>query len=397
MNGIGLFRVRIALIQTFLQDNEFDGILLTRVDNFAMATGGKRNYVYVASDLGACSLFVTKEGAVYFVGNNIEETRVMAEELGGLGCEIRSFLWFEDSAAAVVQREFSGVLVSDDGSLGHNVNEMLSYVRALLTEGEMEKYRRLGRLAAEAMVVTLDSIEAGVSEAEIAAILIAEGAKRRCRVPVSLVAADERIARYRHPIPTQRGLLPDSNVENTVERYVMVVGCFLCEGLVVSMTRFKKVGDLPETTVDAYRRICGVDAIMQEASVPGKTLGDVFAACQQAYRAMGFPPHEWHNHHQGGTTGYAGRTCKASPGETFPILASGWAARVNEIAGIETSFAHAFAWNPSAVGVKSEDTFLLLNDGTREIVTATPELPVVDLASVLGRSTEVVKSDMAEH
>ena len=168
------------------------------------------------------------------------------------------------------------------------------------------------------------------------------------------------------------------------------------EGLVASMTRFKKVADVPEKTLDAYRRICGVDALMQEASEPGKTLGDVFAACQQAYRDLGFPPDEWHNHHQGGTTGYAGRTCKATPGETFPIQAAGWAPRVKEIAGVETSFGHAFAWNPSAVGVKSEDTFILLHDGTREIVTATPQLPAVDLASVLGRATDVVKSGMAE-
>ena len=65
MNNSDLFRVRIALVQTFLQDNEYDGVLLTRVDNFAMATGGKRNYVYVASDLGACSLFVTKDGGLF--------------------------------------------------------------------------------------------------------------------------------------------------------------------------------------------------------------------------------------------------------------------------------------------------------------------------------------------
>jgi len=360
-----------------------------------MATGGKRNYVYAASDLGACCLFVTKDGDTYFEGNNIEETRVMAEELAGLGCAIRKFLWFEDSAAALVGREFSGTLVSDDGSLGANVHDGLAYLRALLTADELEKYRRLGALAAEAMTATVAATEAGQAEGDVAARLVAEGAKRRCLVPVALIAADERIARYRHPLPTEQPLLASEPREATLQGYVMIVGCFLKEGLVASMTRFKQVSDLPAGIVDAYGRVAGVDAVMQEASEPGKTLGDVFAACQRAYVDLGFPAEEWHNHHQGGTAGYAGRTCKGSPGETFPILDTKWAGLVKDIAEIDVEFGHAFAWNPSAVGVKSEDTFLLLPDGAKEIVTRTPGLPEVDLAAVLGRPTGVVKSAIA--
>ena len=175
----------------------------------------------------------------------------------------------------------------------------------------------------------------------------------------------------------------------------MLVGSFLREGLVVSITRFKQVGPINETISGRHARICGVDAILQEASRPGQTLGDVFAACQRAYAGLGFPADEWHNHHQGGTTGYAGRTCKAMPGEPFPILDTRWAQQVRDIAGLEVEFGHAFAWNPSAVGVKSEDTFILLPDGSQEIVTRTPALPIVNLAEILGRETPVIKSGIA--
>lgn len=175
----------------------------------------------------------------------------------------------------------------------------------------------------------------------------------------------------------------------------MVVGCFMKEGLVASMTRFKRVGDIPGGIPDAFARICGVDARMQEATEPGKTLGDVFAVCQQAYADLGFPANEWHNHHQGGPTGYAGRTAKGTPGHTFPILDRRWERRVRDIVGGDVAFGHAFAWNPSAAGVKSEDTFLLLPDGTKEIVTSTPSFPAVPLERVLGRATSVVKSGIA--
>jgi antitoxin VapB len=395
MNEVELFEVRRALVQAFLREHGYDGILLSRADNFAMATGGKRNYIWTYGDLGANSLFVTKDGRAFFVGNTIEEPRSMAEELGPLGCESRSFLWFEDSPANVLRKEFKGTLVSDDGSLGENVNAQLAVLRALLTETELDKYRRIGRLAVEAMTATLDAIQPGMAEADIAAKLVAEGIQRRCQVPVALVAADERIARFRHPLPTEALLLGGALAERKVKGYVMVVGCFLREGLVVSLTRFKQTGALPEGVSSAFDRICGVDALMQEATVPGKTLGDVFAACQQAYVQMGFAANEWHNHHQGGAAGYAGRTCKGSPGERFPVLDSFWPGKVKDILGKEVPFGAAFAWNPSGQGTKSEDTFLLLPDSTREIITRTPALPEVDLPAVLGRSTEVVKSGIS--
>ena len=394
MKDEALFRVRVALLQAFLRGNQYDGVLISRADNFAMATGGKRNYVSTATDLGMCSLFVAKDGRVFFVGNNIEQTRVMAEELGPLGCEARTFPWFEGAPAGLVRKEFPGTLVSDDGMIGENVHGKLAYLRALLTPDELEKYRRLGWLAAEAMTAAVHSVQAGDSEADIAARIVSEGAKRHCQVPVVLVAADDRIARYRHPLPTLPPLLGGPN-DVCVRGYAMLVGSFQREGLVVSITRFKRVGPIDETLPAAHARICGVDAILQEASRSGQTLGDVFAACQRAYAALGFPADEWHNHHQGGTTGYAGRTCKAAPGEPFLILDPRWAQWVRDITGVDVEFGHAFAWNPSAVGVKSEDTFILLPDGSQEIVTRTPALPLVDLAAVLGRETSVVKSGIA--
>ncbi len=396
MQDSELFHVRIALVQAFLRANDYDGVLLSRVDNFAMATGGKRNFVSIASDLGASSLFITRDGKSYFVGNNIERTRVVAEELTPFGCEVREFPWFDGTAGAAVRKEFSGALVSDDGALGENVNSRLAYLRALLTSAEIEKYRRLGRCAAEAMMATLASIRVGDTEAEIAARLIAEGARRQCYAPVTLVAADERIARFRHPIPSQSPLLHPGAREKPISKYVMVVGGFMKEGLTVSMTRFKKVDELPGGIRDAHERICAVDAMMQEQSLPGRTLGNVFDACKRAYAHFGFAESEWHNPHQGGTTGYAGRTCKAMPGDPFPILDAKWARSVTEIIGNDVSFGHAFAWNPSAPGVKSEDTFVLLPDGSQEIVSLTPELPKVDLARIVGKETDVVKSGIAE-
>ncbi len=395
MNDMELFNIRVALIKSFLNEKGYEGILLSRCDNFAMATGGKRNYIWKYTDIGANSLFVDNKGKVYYVGNNIEEPRIIDEELQGLPCEKISFLWFESTPAEAVKKYFKinneEKWVSDDGSLGKNVNNELAVIRALLTEKELEKYKELGKLAKEAMVSTLKEIKQGDTETEISARLVWEGHRRGCLVPVSLVASDERIEKYRHPLPTEKPL-SGSGDSKKVRNIVMVVGCFLKEGLVVSLTRFKQVGKISEDIIDAFGRICGVDAIMQEATVPGKTLGDVFQQCMEAYKLMEFPENEWHNHHQGGATGYAGRTCKGNPGEGFPVLDTHYPSLLEKEIRKKILFGSAFAWNPSAKGVKSEDTFILYPDGRKEIVTITEEIPQVNLESILGREKEVKKS-----
>lgn len=395
LDGKRLFAVRVALLQDFLEARGLDGVLLTRPDNFAMATGGKRNYVYRASDAGANALLAMADGSAFFVGDTIERPRLEAEELAGLDCGYLDYLWFAGDPASRAAEAFPRArLASDDGSLGENVHAALAPLRAALTETELEKYRRLGALAAEAMTAALAAITPGMTEADAAAALIAEGARRRCHVPVALTAADERIARYRHPLPSEAGLL-EGGGERRIDRYVMVVGCFLREGLVASITRFKQVDETPPGIAEAYARICGVDALMQEATAEASKLGEVFAACQAAYARLGFDAEEWHKHHQGGATGYAGRTCKGRPGERFAVLDAHWEQAIGERLGERVRFGQAFAWNPSGPGVKSEDTFVLWPDRRTEIVTGTPALPPVDLAAVLGRGTASVKSGMA--
>lgn len=391
MHDARLYQVRSAMLQAFLQYHDYDGILINRADNFSMATGGRRNLIYTYGDIGGNGLFVTRDGDVFYAGNTIERDRCMEEELLGFGCEELVGGWWDTTPAKLVEERFKGRLVSDDGSLGENVHGQLAPFRALLSPIEQDKYRRLGALAAEAMTATLKQITRGMLEADIAALLKCEGGKRHCQVPVALIAADERATKYRHPIPTENSLLGGEQGRK-VERFVMVVACFLKEGLVCSMTRICQVEELPDDIVDAYRRICSVDARVQMATRPDKTLGEIFKVLQAAYVEFGFPADEWRHHHQGGAAGYTGRSCKAAPTETFAAIPLEWARRAEEILGVGLQWGTAYAWNPSAPNVKSEDTFLMLEDGSQEILSLTPELPTLDLGEIVAGHAEVVRS-----
>jgi antitoxin VapB len=390
------------LFQSFLLERDAGAILLSKRSNFACLTIGGRNHVSSGVELGASSVLLTAKGEMYYVGNNIEQPRVLDEELGDFGAQARSFFWYE--AIDSVLSGFSHLkVISDDGSAGENAHKYLDHIRSLLTDVEAEKYRVLGSLAAECMTEVCAGTRKGTSEQEVAARLVCAAARRGMTAPVVLVAADDRIAKYRHPLPTESGLLadePDAG-EKRIERYVMVVGCFEKEGLVVSLTRFKAVSALDREILDRYRRIACVDADIMAATKPGTTLGAVLEQAQRAYQRYGLTPKsadplkegEWQNHHQGGLTGYDTRTIVAVPGDPTPVLSPHYPERLKEDFGVETSFAQALAWNPSAPGVKSEDTFILFSDGRKEIITKTPNFPQVDLSgSNAEGDAEITKS-----
>jgi Xaa-Pro aminopeptidase len=170
------------------------------------------------------------------------------------------------------------------------------------------------------------------------------------RTPVVLIAADDRIERYRHPLPTER----------KIDARVMTVVCGERHGLNCSATRLVSFGPLPAELRRRHDAVVRVDATLISETKPGRTLGEVFNAGQRAYAESGYAD-EWMHHHQGGSTGYVGREVRAAPG--CPVQALG-----NQ----------AFAWNPSLAGTKSEDTILVTDAGT-EILTQAVDWPMIEV------------------
>jgi hypothetical protein len=95
---------------------------------------------------------------------------------------------------------------------------------------------------------------------------------------VNLVAADERISRYRHPLPTAE----------TVERYAMLVLCFRRAGLMAALTRLVHFGLLPDKLRAKMRAVAEVDAAMIAGTQPGRTLGQMFARARATYATVGY-------------------------------------------------------------------------------------------------------------
>jgi antitoxin VapB len=353
------FEGKLAAMRALLDRHHAEGLLLRRISSFAWATCGAASYVNTAAAEGAASLLVTREHC-FLATNNIEAPRLEQEaQLAEQGWEFRVAHWTNPSAE--LNKLTAGIpLIADVAFVGaKDVSGEMARLRANLTPAEGGRFRLLGQFCAEAMGSAARRVRPGMDEYEIASLLGGEAQKRGVQPIVNLVATDERIYNFRHPLPADKKL----------ETYALLVLSGRRRGLVCSISRLVHFGPIP---ADRQRRIMAaarVNAALIAHTRPGRSLDDVFRRGQQAYSDAGFAE-EWQFHHQGGAAGYEPREFLGMPGSA-DVVAAG----------------QAYAWNPTVAGAKMEDT-ILVGGQANEILTSIPGWPVAPI-EVPEQETEI--------
>ena len=349
------FNQKISAIRQLMEKRKLQAIYLRRNSSFAWATCGAHSYINTAATDGVAALLVTEQDQ-YLITNTIEAPRLEKEEkLVEQGWKFQVSPWH--AASMLVEQLSQGMKLGADLPFpgAEDVAGEISRLRVNLLPIEVERVRTLGGLCAEAMDKTIRAVKPGQSENEIAARLAFEAQSRGAQPIVNLIATDERIFNYRHPLPTSKKM----------ERYAMLVLCGRRQGLVCSITRLVYFGTLPADLRKKSEAVAQIDATFISATRPGVKLNEVFQRAVAAYASSGFAD-EWRLHHQGGPAGYEPRECVATP-EVTDTVAVG----------------QVYAWNPSITGTKSEDS-VLVGEKNNEVLTVIPGWPVL-AAEVAGQ------------
>jgi Xaa-Pro aminopeptidase len=332
------------------------GILIGLQPGFSWLTAGASNRIDGSREQGAGALLITSDGRRFVVANNIESPRLMQEAVAGLGFEAADFAWTRERADPGlpfrVARDVTGGPIGGDIASAHVtfIEPALARLRAPLLPSEIARYRRLGADAGHVAGAVIRRASPGRTEREVAGEFAAALMTAGIRPVVLLAAADERIARYRHPVA---GTL-------SWRDRLLVATCAERDGLVIALTRIVCTRSDDELT-RRTRAAAAAFSAMLSAVVASATGAEMFAAAARAYSNAGFPGEEQH-HHQGGAIGYRAREWVAHPAS-------------QEVATLP----QAFAWNPTVAGTKLEDTCLVHADGRVEVLTDTPGWPTVEI------------------
>lgn len=322
----------IKKIRKWLEQNNYNGVILSRRDNFAWVTGGKRNYVLETCENGV-ALLIIKPDSVDLIADNIDLKRIQDEELD---FEVHSipYPWYESQEAFLqeyigVQRMAADIWI-EGATEEHN---SLVNLRMTLSDEEVQDYKMLGQDCAT-LVESLCRDVKGLSENEIAIRLKTSCLEKGINTHCVLVGSDDRIMKYRHPMPT----------DNIASECLMVVLGAERKGLYISLTRMIYYKPVPDIIKKKYEKVQYVFSLMQTMMKEGVSYSEHFDRIKEAYCDVGYEE-EWKLHHQGGPTGYACREFIVKPYEKRFIKNM-----------------QAYAWNPSITGTKCEDTTLLSDD-----------------------------------
>jgi antitoxin VapB len=342
------------LVQMLSAEN-LGGVLINSQHNFAWLTGGGNNGVDLSNPNGVSSLLIRNDGKRFLLANKIEMPRMLAEEVSEKDFEPIEFEWQADKingsyVPETAQKLCDNPIASD---LFYNPNfcvieGLIAKCRYQLTTQEIERFRKLGADAGKVLGEIYNKIEVGQSEIEIANIVKFELGKFGINSVVTLVAADERIKKYRHPIPTK----------NIWQRVLMIVVCAKRDGLIASLSRIFSVGNVDEDLRKRTDAVAKVHAQMMHATRPNANGREIFEIAKNAYSEAGFANEET-KHHQGGASGYKTRD---------------WVAHSES--GEQVLLHQAFAWNPSITGTKSEETFIV-TENEIEVITTSPNFPTI--------------------
>jgi antitoxin VapB len=344
-------------IAAMLQREGLDAVILNAQHNFAWLTGGGSNGIDLSRENGAVSLLVSADAQRFVLANSIEMPRMLAEEVLETDFEPVAFGWQDEKSQGdiVLKRVFErlgdGARIATDIALFADVTPIEAKVAACryqLTLDELDRYRTLGRDAGAAARRVIDKLNAGDTEIAIAEKMRHELALGGMTSVVTLVAADDRISQFRHPVPTA----------NQWEKLLLIVTCARRNGMIVSLSRLVCIGEIPDDLRRKTDAAAFVNASLYDATRPGTTGAELYAAAASSYFEKGHGA-EINLHHQGGAAGYKTRDWVAHPYSREVVQPN-----------------QAFAWNPSIRGTKVEETCIVGDNGV-EVITTSPDFPKI--------------------
>lgn len=354
---------KLEFIRKTLTETKAIALRLRGTDWFAWATAGGSNTVLLTAETGVAEILVTAENA-FVLTDEIEAQRLQNEELPD-NFQMHIYPWADVSQRETFVKEITGggnVMSDRPHATEMPITASLQSRKQTMMSSELERYRRVGSLASEAMTEVLSAAQPTWTEYQLAGAGAEALWARGLHPALTLAAGEKRLPQYRHATPTGE----------PIGRQAMLVFCARGGGLYANLTRFVCFGSLEAQDAQLHQKVREIEAAALNFCQPGVALNAVYDTLKTAYEQHGYPQ-AIREHHQGGTTGYLAREIVANPA-TSDVLAENM----------------AVAWNPSLSGAKIEDTFVVSSGGKLENLTFDANWPSVEVEGRLRPVPKIV-------
>ena len=288
------YEQKLLRLRAFLRERSFDAVLLSRKESTAWLTGGDMT-VLRNSDRGVGTLMITAEDAA-LIARSMDADRIMDEELTGLGIRQITISWRCADPAVYAASLLPGKRIANDEGLP-GCEECLAELRTLrlpYTALDLERWNALGRCFDAGMLRAAEQLRPGMTELEAAAILSGELERAGVLPLVILVGSDERIAKYRHPLPSAK----------QIKSCLMLHAAGTRNGQCAAVSRMLCFGPVPEQLRVDYEYLNQMQAMAFSRLRPGERHGSILEDRMRFLQHLGRAD-EYEKHFPGADIGYA--------------------------------------------------------------------------------------------
>ncbi|WP_300365313.1 Xaa-Pro peptidase family protein [Brachyspira sp.] len=336
----------IERLRDYIDSNDIDAVILNRRSSFAWFSQCE-NSMNFYTDFGLGYIYVDKNDAFYYTSNN-EAPRIEREIFKG-SIAVKSFSWV-DGPAKNVSKLIKGKKVNADFSF-NGVNEDFANIKKLrysLFDDQINTAIELGKTSASILEKTMKNIKPGLTEYQIEAEIRYAFGKENIELPVLLIACDDNLNVYRHPLATFK-------IAN--ERFIAVL-CPRYKGVVIALSRIVYFRKRTEEEKKRDETICKINNLLMNETNIGMNSKALWDFMVKTYKEENVET-EYLNHHQGGAIGFESREWVLRPALEETIYKN-----------------QMIAYNPTLIGTKAEETLLIL-ENSKEILTIGKDFPTL--------------------
>lgn len=337
-------------VRRFLDARGYDSLIVARRDNIAWLTGGGEAVSDRMSPYSPIYLVITPEGK-HAVGHTMDLPRTVDDEFGGLDYEPVPLPTFSQSPEAAALELAGGRACADAPFLGvDDVSDALAGLYWPYTPAEIARYEANARQCAAILTELGGWVEPGMTERQVFArmwgLFLEHGFSGR----YMWVGSDERIAKYRHPVASDK----------PIENVVMFAPTAVRGGLPTLLTRMVTFGEPPAEVRRRYDAVARMQATMLAATRPGVKLTALFDRLMALFEEVGYPE-DRNRHFHGGPVHYGGSMAGMMQDEAAVVQPNS-----------------SFTYYLTITGVKNEDLILVEPEQTRlaSVDGEWPTLPV---------------------
>ncbi len=287
-------RIKAKRVRDFLQREKLDALVLGRQDNFAWITAGGDNRVVTTTEMGEGFVVLTQDHK-WLVSHHMDGRRFMEEQVPDQGYELVTLYWHQGTPVAKIAELTRGMRIGADFPMPgaqHYASQIVD-LHYPFTDLDLKRLRWIGKKSDELITQVAGDLQPGMTEQEIAACLAYEYTRAGITLDALMVGADDRVKRYRHPLPTDKKL----------ERFAFLHPPGRRWGVHANITRLVHFGEPPPDVRNAFKAVTTVAAHVAAMLAPGVRFADILAEQKRLYAEFGYAD-EWNYHFLGGISGY---------------------------------------------------------------------------------------------